>query len=135
MYESEPNNDFKIVDTLLNERVTFGQFEDTLDIDFYKVNVSGKGALLVTGGTDTTSNIDLLFLAIKYQDHGYLEYLGSEYDDSVLESLWNEGVRKELNYVPKRTDFHPLFKESWFKGYRVLSSKMIIFDEYSRCSL
>jgi hypothetical protein len=47
----------------------------------------------------------------------------------------NKGIRKELNYVPKRTDFHPLFKESWFKGYRVLSSKMIIFDEYSRCSL
>ncbi|MEN3777472.1 Ig-like domain-containing protein [Priestia megaterium] len=85
MYESEPNDDFKIADILLNERVTFGQFDDTLDIDFYKVNVSGKGTLLVAGGTDTTSNIDLLFLTTEYEyrDHGYLEYLGSEYDDGV----------------------------------------------------
>ncbi len=101
MYESEPNNDFKIVDTLLNERVTFGQFEDTLDIDFYKVNVS----LLVTVGTDTTSNIDLLFLAIEYQDHGYLEYLGSEYDDSVLESLWNEGDKERAKLCTKENGF------------------------------
>ncbi len=27
IYESEPNDDFKIADTLLNERVTFGQFD------------------------------------------------------------------------------------------------------------
>ncbi|MFF2443496.1 hypothetical protein [Priestia megaterium] len=105
MYESEPNNDFKIVDTLLNERVTFGQFEDTLDIDFYKVNVSGKGTLLVTVGTDTTSNIDLLFLAIEYQDHGYLEYLGSEYDDSVLESLWNKGDKERAKLCTKENGF------------------------------
>ncbi|MEW4210888.1 hypothetical protein Q0O85_20310 [Priestia megaterium] len=76
MYESEPNNDFKIVDTLLNERVTFGQFEDTLDIDFYKVNVSGK-----------------------------LEYLGSEYDDSVLESLWNEGDKERAKLCTKENGF------------------------------
>ncbi|MGN7480854.1 hypothetical protein ACTHPB_04900 [Priestia megaterium] len=95
MYESEPNNDFKIVDTLLNERVT----------DFYKVNVSGKGTLLVTVGTDTTSNIDLLFLAIEYQDHGYLEYLGSEYDDSVLESLWNKGDKERAKLCTKENGF------------------------------
>jgi len=105
MYESEPNDDFKIADTLLNERVTFGQFDDTLDIDFYKVNVSGKGTLLVAGGTDTTSNIDLLFLAIEYQDHGYLEYLGSEYDDSVLESLWNEGDKERAKLCTKENGF------------------------------
>jgi hypothetical protein len=49
------------------------------------VNVSGKGTLLLAGGTDISSNIDLLFIATEYeyQDHGYLEYLGSEYDDGV----------------------------------------------------
>ncbi|WP_456363317.1 Ig-like domain-containing protein [Priestia aryabhattai] len=85
MYESEPNDDFKIADTLLNDRMTFGQFDDTFDIDFYKVYVSGKGTLLVGGVTDTPSDIDLLFVATEYdyQDHGYLEYLDSEYDDGV----------------------------------------------------
>lgn len=85
MYESEPNDDFKIADTLLNDRMTFGQFNDTFDIDFYKVYVSGKGTLLVGGVTDTPSDIDLLFVATEYdyQDHGYLEYLDSEYDDGV----------------------------------------------------
>lgn len=110
MYESEPNDDFKIADTLLNERVTFGQFDDTLDIDFYKVNVSGKGTLLVAGGTDTTSNIDLLFLATEYeyQDHGYLEYLGSEYDDYVLESLRDEqeqGDKERAKLCTKENGF------------------------------
>ncbi|MFE7817741.1 Ig-like domain-containing protein [Priestia megaterium] len=85
MYESEPNDDFKIADTLLNDRMTFGQFNDTFDIDFYKVYVSGKGTLLVGGVTDTPTDMDLLFMATEYDysDHGYIEYLGSEYDDGV----------------------------------------------------
>ncbi|MGC9933791.1 Ig-like domain-containing protein [Priestia aryabhattai] len=85
MYESEPNDSFKSADTLLNDRMTFGQFYDTYDMDFYKVNVSGKGTLLVGGAVDVPSDIELLFLATEYdyQDHGYLEYLGSEYDDGV----------------------------------------------------
>lgn len=85
MYESEPNDDFKIADTLLNDRMTFGQFNDTFDIDFYKVYVSGKGTLLVGGVTDIPTDMDLLFMATEYDysDHGYIEYLGSEYDDGV----------------------------------------------------
>ncbi|MFF2444770.1 Ig-like domain-containing protein [Priestia megaterium] len=85
MYESEPNDDFKIADTLLNDRMTFGMFNDTFDMDFYKVYVSGKGTLLVGGVTDTPTDIDLLFMATEYDysDHGYIEYLGSEYDDGV----------------------------------------------------
>jgi len=47
----------------------------------------------------------MVILAIEYQDHGYLEYLGSEYDDSVLESLWNEGDKERAKLCTKENGF------------------------------
>ncbi|MGW9103510.1 Ig-like domain-containing protein [Priestia megaterium] len=85
MFEQEPNDDFNIADTLLDDRMTIGQLPTNYDLDFYKVSVEGKGVLYVGGVTDVPSNIELAFIATEkdFEEHGYLEYLGSDFNEGT----------------------------------------------------
>lgn len=82
LYEIEPNNDFNTSNFLPNERVMIGNLLPLYDVDLFKVHLPSEGYLAV-GGTTSSYAIELLFSAVEkdFEDNGFIEYLGYEYDE------------------------------------------------------
>lgn len=85
LFESEPNDDFNIADLLPYDRLMAGQLLPIYDLDFFKITVPAEGILLVAGMTNNPNAIELYFEAFEedFEDNGFLEYLGTEYEDGV----------------------------------------------------
>ncbi|MDW4509052.1 Ig-like domain-containing protein [Priestia megaterium] len=104
LFEKEPNNDFNKANSLPNEKTIIGQMLPMYDVDFYKVNVPAKGALLVAGTTNSPA-IDLAFTAAEkdFKDNKNLIYQGSDYSDGVEVQVYQ--VNKSGTYYIGATDY------------------------------
>lgn len=104
LFEKEPNNDFNKANSLPNEKTIIGQMLPMYDVDFYKVNVPAKGALLVAGTTNSPA-IDLAFTAAEkdFKDNKNLIYQGSDYSDGVEVQVYQ--VNKPGTYYIGTTDY------------------------------
>ncbi|MEK5520265.1 Ig-like domain-containing protein [Heyndrickxia sp. FSL W8-0423] len=98
LFEQEPNDDFPSANKLPYDNLMVGQLLPLYDVDLYKVKVE-KGTLLVAGLTNSYA-IDLVFGALEkdFKDHGYLEYLGNDYDPSTGVLIHVYDVKKAGTY-------------------------------------
>ncbi|PTY89849.1 hypothetical protein [Heyndrickxia sporothermodurans] len=98
LFEQEPNDDFPSANKLPYDNLMIGQLLPLYDVDLYKVKVE-KGTLLVAGLTNSYA-IDLVFGAFEkdFKDHGFLEYLGYDYDPSTGVLVHVYDVKKAGTY-------------------------------------
>jgi hypothetical protein len=104
LFESEYNDEFKVADSMLLNRLMYGQFLPMYDIDIFKVTIPKKGLFMVAGSSNSYA-YELAFGTFEkdYKDNGYLEYLGSEFNGEVEVQVYK--VHKGGTYYISAFDY------------------------------
>ncbi|QGQ48037.1 Ig-like domain-containing protein [Metabacillus sediminilitoris] len=104
LFESEYNDEFRVADSMLLNRLMYGQFLPMYDTDIFKVTIPKKGLFLVAGSSNSYA-IELAFGTFEkdYKDNGNLEYLGSEFNGDVEVQVYQ--VHKGGTYYISAFDY------------------------------